>query len=230
LSIYAEALRSDAKTILIGKCRHIDEHGNACNSEMHRLPDHLALSTLDQLKIVSGWASNYACLIPKNLLSAIGGYDARLSLGEDYDLNVRLLDAGAVFLPIERVTYQVRIHDGPKLTTSVSRERYEGMCGVFRRAWISRKASFVLPENRESKVRFARWVWSMGRTCYRAGMRETGDQFICLAVEIVGNDARNGSALVRAAYSFLEPHLVERLVELLKVPTIYVGHLKRWLK
>jgi glycosyltransferase involved in cell wall biosynthesis len=226
LGLYADASSSSMTTILIGKCRHIDKHGTLVRSDMYRLPRHLAFSPLRDLQIIGAWASNCACLIPKKLLSGIGGYDTRLSLGEDYDVNLRLLDVGAVFLPIEKVTYQVRIHDGPKLTRNVSRERYDGVCRLFRRAWLSRKAVFVLPENREVRVQFARWVWSTGRTCYRAGFRETGDNFIGLAVEIAGPQARNGSAVVRAAYSFVAPHLVEGLVELVKLPTTYLSRLK----
>jgi glycosyltransferase involved in cell wall biosynthesis len=232
LGFYAEALRSDTKTILIGKCRHIDEHGSPCRSDMHQLPNHLAFSPLHELQILSGWASNWACLIPKNLLKAIGGYNTRLSLGEDYDLNLRLLDAGAVFVPIEKVTYQFRVHDSPKLTRNVSGERYGSMCQLFRRAWVSRRDAFGLPENRESRVRLGRWVWSLGRTSYRAGLRDVGDQCIELAVEIAGNKARAGSALVRAAYSLLKPHLVERLAQILKAQTAYCGRLKgvvRWI-
>lgn len=229
---YAEASNSDTGTILIGRVRHIDGKGSTCISSMYTLPWCNVFEPVNDVTLISGWASNCACLIPKNLLTAIGGYDTRLSLGEDYDLNLRLLDAGALFVPIEKVTYQVRIHDGPKLTRNVSSERYESMCQLFRRAWVSRRDAFVLPENRESRVRLARWVWSLGRTSYRAGLRDVGDQCIALAVEIAGNEARAGSALVRAAYSLLKPHLVERLVQLLKAPTTYYGRLKgvvRWI-
>jgi hypothetical protein len=56
----------------------------------------------------------------------------------------------------------------------------------------------------------------MGRTCYRAEQSEIGDEFISLAREIAGRDARNGTPVVRALYNILRPRDVERTIQMLK--------------
>ncbi len=213
---YSTVAKGDQETIFLGLARCIDEGGAACESMIYKRPSSWRSSEVPATRILSAWASNCACLIPKELILKAGGYDENLSLGEDYDLNFRMLMAGGKFQLIDEHVYDVRLHFGPKLTRNVSGERYSAMCSLFRRTWRTFREEFSLPDNCEDRVRLAQWCWSMGRTCYRAEEPEAGDEFVSLAREIAGRDARNGTPVVRALYNFLRPRDVERASEMIK--------------
>jgi len=214
LNQYEHTFDDKMRTVLVGKCRTIDDNGKLTFGGVYRIPNRFDFKRLDELQIVSAWAPNYGSFFPKSLLAAINCYDERLYIGEDYDLNVRIIDNGGVFFPIASYTYRVRVHDGPRLTRRISREGYYNCLEVFRSAWEKHRVNFQLKHNEESRIRFAQWVWSMGRSAYRAGETEVGNRFIHLALEIAGKEAWNGSRVVRFMYQYLAPSSVERLVSL----------------
>lgn len=54
-----------------------------------------------------------APLYPRSWLDAVGGFDERLSTGEDWNLHVRLAAAGAIFRHWPGAVHEYRIHDAP---------------------------------------------------------------------------------------------------------------------
>ena len=212
---YGHLSDADPLEIRIGHRRLIDEEGNPIQDDP-KIAGFDRGRVLSAVDILSVWAPNWACLIPKSLLVAAGGYDEGISLGEDYDLNLRMLRCGARFRHIGDLTYQLRVHGGQKLTRSVPRQRYERMFHVFQAAWNVYETDFRNLENYLQRVRFAQWVWSVGRVCFRAKFPDLGYRYVELATRISGLEARNGSVPVLFAYLFFPPYLVERSVEFFK--------------
>jgi len=213
---YGDASETDSIEIRMGHRRLIDEGGRAIGTEDSSIAGFERGRVLHAADILSVWASNWACLIPKQLILAAGGYDERLSLGEDYDLNLRMLRCGARFRHIGETTYQLRVHGEQKLTRNAPAWRYEQMYHNFRAAWNAYEADFCKAGNRPQRVRLAQWVWSVARTCFRADFRDVGNRYIELATQIAGSEARHGSVPVLLAYRLFSPYPVERSLEFVK--------------
>ena len=152
LAAYAASLLHERNYCLLGKCRTINDDGQAIETEKYRLPSVDFGRPLTGLEVISAWPSNWACLLSRELVERAGGYNCELSLGEDYDLNVRLINSGAVFLPLNDFTYQVRLHAMDRLTVRRSREQYDRLVDVFRRTWNSRRIEFMLRDNRQLRL------------------------------------------------------------------------------
>ena len=183
----------DLNRILVGRCNTIDMHGYLTGLNTYDLSEYPLHEKFSNLQVVAEFAQNWGCLIPRHLLLQIGGYNETISLSEDYDVNLRLLDAGAEFCQISSYVYQARIHHDGRLSKNLSAERYHCVAELFERAWVRWKKQFWLPENQKWRVIFARRVWSTGRTAYRARERHCGDRFTSLAFDIAGRRARVGS-------------------------------------
>jgi glycosyltransferase involved in cell wall biosynthesis len=206
----------DLNRILVGRCNTIDMYGylTGLNTyDVSELPSH---EKFPNLQVVAEFAQNWGCLIPRHLLLQIGGYNETISLSEDYDVNLRLLDVGAEFRPISPCVYQARIHHDGRLSNNFSAERYHRVAELFERAWIRWKEQFWLPENQKWKVIFARRIWSTGRIAYRARERDCGNRFTRIAFEIAGRRAWVGSLAMRTLYQMLPPYEAELASEGLK--------------
>ena len=205
----------DLNRVLVGRCNTIDMHGCLTGLNTYDVSE-CPHENFSNLQVVAEFAQNWGCLIPRHLLLQIGGYNETISLGEDYDVNLRLLDAGAEFRPISPYVYQARIHQDGRLSNNFSAERYYRVAELFERAWIRRKEQFWLPGNQKWRVIFARRVWSTGRIAYRARERDCGDRFTRIAFEIAGRRAWVGSLTMRTLYQMLPPYEAELAMEGLK--------------
>jgi len=77
---YGDLSQLDALEIRMGGRRFIDEAGTPKEAPAIQCFERgRALSAVDVLSV---WAPNWACLIPKTLLAAAGGYNERIFLGE----------------------------------------------------------------------------------------------------------------------------------------------------
>jgi glycosyltransferase involved in cell wall biosynthesis len=206
----------DQNTILVGRCRTIDMHGYPTDLNMYGISELPSQGKFSSVQVVAEFAQTWGCLIPRDLLLRVGGYNEAISLAEDYDVNLRLLVAGAEFCAISQYVYQVRIHHDGRLSNSFSAERYHCVAELFERAWNRWKEQFWLPENQKWRVIFARRVWSTGRIAYRARERDCGNRFTRLAFEIAGRSARVGSLTMRTLYQMLPPYEAELASEGLK--------------
>jgi glycosyltransferase involved in cell wall biosynthesis len=206
----------DLNRVLVGRCNTIDMHGYLTDLNTYDVSDCPSHGKFSNLQVVAEFAQNWGCLIPRQLLMQIGGYNETISLGEDYDVNLRLLDAGAEFRPIYPYVYQARIHHDSRLSNNFSAERYHRVAELFERAWIRWKEQFWLPENQKWRVIFARRVWSTGRIAYRARERDCGNRFTRIAFEIAGRRAWVGSLTMRTLYQMLPPYEAELASEGLK--------------
>lgn len=216
LEEYRRQLRGDPRVILIGKAEVIDEHGHRRSSRNYAQPIPVANDELKAHEVLASWAANWACLIPRSLFEEAGGYDPRVGLGEDYDLNSRMLSKGARYRRILGVTYQVREHPQVRESKVHSEERLARLHEVFTRVVESHQASFASVEAATSRIKLARWIWSLGRVSARTGHLRLARDYFNLALSVAGRSAYTGSSFSRLLYHFLDPIEVERLLSSLK--------------
>ena len=206
----------DLNRILVGRCNTIDMHGYLTGLNTYEFSEVPLYGKFTNLQVVAEFAQNWGCLIPRQLLLQVGGYNETIDLGEDYDVNLRLLNAGAEFCSISPYVYHARIHHDGRLSNNFSAERYHRVAELFERAWISWKEQFLLPENQKWRVIFARRIWSTGRIAYRARERDCGNRFTKIAFEIAERRAWVGSMAMRTLYQMLPPYEAELAAEGLK--------------
>lgn len=88
---------------------HVRVHGNR-----RRIVRHTPVPSRDHCAhIIMRNILPAAPLYPRSWLEAVGGFDERLSTGEDWNLHVRLAAAGAVFRHWPGVMHEYRIHNAP---------------------------------------------------------------------------------------------------------------------
>ena len=191
-------------------------HGCLTGLNTYEISELPSRERFSNLQVVAEFAQNWGCLMPRRLLLQIGGYNETISLSEDYDATLRLLDEGAEFRSISQYVYQARVHHDSRLSNNFSAERYHRVAELFERAWIRWKEQFWLPENQKWRVIFARRVWSTGRIAYRARERDRGNRFTRIAFEIAGRRAWVGSLAMRTLYQMLPPYEAELASEGLK--------------
>jgi glycosyltransferase involved in cell wall biosynthesis len=206
----------DQNTILVGRCKTIDVHGYLNDSNTYEISELRSQGKFSSVQVVAEFAQTWGCLIPRDLLLRVGGYNEAICLSEDYDVNLRLLETSAEFRPISSYVYQTRIHHDGRLSNHFSAERYHCVAGLFEGAWIRWKEQFWLPENQKWRVIFARRIWSTGRIAYRARERDCGNRFTRTAFEIAGRRAWVGSPAMRTLYQLLPPYEAELASEGLK--------------
>jgi glycosyltransferase involved in cell wall biosynthesis len=99
------------------------------------------------------------CLIRRSALDKVGAFDAEMSLGEDWDLNIRLARAGNLAL-VDRVVLSWRRHPGSLLSTS-RRARWSHL--IVRRRTV--RSALNSPEQRRAALDIMR---AESRSCWSA--------------------------------------------------------------
>jgi hypothetical protein len=122
-------------------------HGYLTGLNTYDVSDSPSHEKFLNLQIVAEFVQNCGCLIPKHLLLQICGYNETISLGEDYHVNLSLLDAGAEFLPISPYVYQARIHLDGRLSNNFSAKRYHRVAELFERAGCAGKSILATRES-----------------------------------------------------------------------------------
>jgi len=135
-------------TILVSRTHTIDMRGCFTDLNTYELSEYPSHGNFPKLQIVAELNRNVGCLIPRCLLLRIRCYDETISLGEDYDVNLRLLDAGAEFCPVSGNLYQARIHQEDRLSKNISTERYHRVADIFEERGSAGKSSFGYPRIR----------------------------------------------------------------------------------
>jgi glycosyltransferase involved in cell wall biosynthesis len=114
--------------------------------------------------------------IPRNVLTAVGGYDERLLYGEDYELWVRIVGTrrNAVRVPGNLAVHRTR----PSSLTSDVRRFYEGICQVY--ATIAQEHDLEPAEHAVALKRLDWWRREVARldepspaVQFRTGARRT---------------------------------------------------------
>lgn len=148
-------------------------------------------------------------LYPRSAFDSVGGFHNDIVFGEDYDFNARLAIQGKQFYFFDGVVCRKRIHNGPRLSRGVAREKYARLLVSIRKNWEN--AHFAFQEKELAVIKHANWVFSLGRSCYRAGYPDIGDEFIDFSERIGGVRARTGSPFAKAMYRIFSPRAYEKM-------------------
>lgn len=113
---------------------------------------------LEDLEVKGSFQTHATLVAPTDVVREIGGFDEALRGSEHDDFFLRLNEVSSI-QGVDRVTYTITAHDGPRLSKAV-RERAEGM----RRTVEKHQSTFE-----KHPKRYAAYLASMGITFLRAG-------------------------------------------------------------
>jgi len=147
-------------------------------------------------------------LFPIEAVRDIGGYDGRLTAGQETNLHFRLALAGWRFIPQDVCTYFRRLHDEPARISNRQKSLTDITTNL--ENWLEPIAdddSGVMKDIRASRyVFFARW-------CLQRGQRAEAKALFALARQAAPHDhLRLQTKNYRLLYKVLGPMLAEKLI------------------
>jgi glycosyltransferase involved in cell wall biosynthesis len=172
---------------------------------------------IEKAAVLAQTIPNWLCLYPTHALRSVGGYRPGLQLGEDYDLNAKLVSSGLDFIATGTKVINMRVHTNARLTSAVNRNAYAERFLMYSDQIIANRRLLEDPNALRYKILLARTLWACGRASYRVGFDELGDNYINLAKKLAQHNAESGSILARSLYRFMSPRSVERCLSIIKV-------------
>lgn len=100
---------------------NFEQYFSSGASKIVRLPENVSLQQLLRGSVLGGASM---CLCSKDVLSRIGGFDTKFKSGQDWDLWVRLRQAGDIVV-CNDVLVKYQAHDGLRITNNM-RSQYLG--------------------------------------------------------------------------------------------------------
>jgi glycosyltransferase involved in cell wall biosynthesis len=200
-------------TALFGFAVHVDETG-APLAYRAPSPDEGPVS----VEWVIGNLINTASPLYRRVdVDALGGFDATLAAGQEYDLNVRLAITGLRFVYRNLPTYRFRQHDQP------SRVSMQRAADVFPVRIASTRRHIRLAEERFGvplppglRRAFAHHLWGLGRGALRGDADAVAEQCFAGARSLYPEDPIPGSRQYRLATRAFSPSRIERLSRTLR--------------
>ncbi len=153
-------------------------------------------------------------LFPAEALQACGGFDPRFSLGEDKELAVRLSGIGYAFVRVPVTVYEVRHHEGERLSRDYGAAGYRELLALHRHLQDLLKLSAAAGGT--EAIALARAAWAAGRNASREKLSDEAHDLFAFAEAIGGREAREGPAPLRALYALAAPYTAERILEFCK--------------
>lgn len=214
--LVAFAEQFEPSRIVVGLAETFDEKGSRSNDQMYLIPGYRPGRDIDPEAIIARVLSCILCLYPAEILRDSGGFQEEISFGEDYELNSRLALERRLFFATDCPVVRVRLHEDFRLSKNVQSSRYEMLLEVFKRRISESEEIFARPTSQNYRLKFAKWLWSLGRNAYRDGHWAVGDQYIQTARQLGGANAECGSVAARLAYRVMAPGQYERASMALK--------------
>ena len=102
-------------------------------------------------------------LFPANALRTCGGFNTKFSLGEDYELAMRLSRAGYTFVRVPVTVCEVREHAEDRLSRNYGASGYRRQQELFQHIWAGFNASTSDQLSVLEKRSLGRIIWTIGR-------------------------------------------------------------------
>ena len=145
-------------------------------------------------------------LYPTAVLRRVGGFDPTVSLMEDHEMALRILEAGYRFVRTDLIVYEVREHDGERLSRNLSAKDYSGLAGIYARA--ARRPAMSQAE----RTALGRLIWTSGRDAARAGYAREAATLFEIAQGVGGSAAWTGALPLKWLYRIVSPVAAERVL------------------
>ena len=150
-------------------------------------------------------------LFPRPALEAAGGFNEKLSIGEDYELAARLHVLKYVFVQEPIVAYVLCDHEGERLS------RNYGAAGLRKQiATFSAVRDVLVGASKDERISVGRAIWCLGREASRMELKPEAEQLFAMATAIATIQAHVGPLPLRLLYRGLPAYSSERMFEALK--------------
>jgi glycosyltransferase involved in cell wall biosynthesis len=147
-------------------------------------------------------------LFPRAALTEAGGFDERLTIGEDYVLAVRLHSLGYRFVQQPIAAYVVRDHGGERLSRGYGAAGFRNLLATYREALAV--LGLIGSDERRS---IGQALWVHGRNASREGFRAEAEALFALAAGLEARGVRVGPAPLQLLYRLVPPYVAEWLLE-----------------
>ncbi len=200
--------------IAFGDAQLIDQNGLPADGMTYGFAD-AAEGLISTATLLSRPMPAWSPLYPRSAIVTAGGFDERLRIGEDHELAVRIALQGHRFYRLPRVTYEVREHQGVRLSRQYGQEGYRALLDTFETIWaaLEKRVEPLAPDECEA---IGKYVWGLGRAAARERFKPECARLFSLAQLMAGPTAYNGPVAIRLAYRVMPPYWLERLAEVIK--------------
>lgn len=213
----AEALPADQRAIVYGDAVWMDANGNRLTHSFssprpRRAGEDPIAHILTQNPLTS------CPLHHKAYLREVGGFDERLSRGQEHDLHLRLVLSGVAFVHRAGPVYQHRQHDtGGRISDQAYSQRHplEGY-ETIQHHWQLIRERTGQPLSRPVRVALARRLWAYGRGVLREGHPEAAGRYFETARHLDSKRCVTGRFPYPALETLFGPRRAEQAMNALK--------------
>lgn len=151
-------------------------------------------------------------------LRAVGGFDATIPAGEDFDLSLRLHLSGARFVYEPGPSFVYRQHDeGTRVSTKRHvAEHFVARLDAYKRNISSARATLRDDLPQDLAEAFGRLIWGTGRFAARCGHSYEARRLFGYARQINGGSIPDPRVPYRSACCLMGAVLTERVLELIR--------------
>ena len=213
-ALLAEAQQLPKNQIPFGRAQAVAEDGEALAQPGYGYPAIRAGEAVSLRELLSGIMSPLLPLYPRAALMQAGGFDPRLSLGEDHHLAVRLHQAGYRFVASDTLVCLVTHHGETRLSRLPARLQAERTL----QQWEAVRAALG-PELRSGSPEatvLAQRIWIDARDAARGGAEEGASKLFAFARELSPAASAGAPLPLRSLYRLMPPVVAERWLETVK--------------
>jgi glycosyltransferase involved in cell wall biosynthesis len=188
----------------LGKPEFFGTNHNLADQEFEgHLSEHLILGTS-----MPAWLP----LFPRTLLKNIGGFNSDFYVSEDYEMCIRILAEGFRFHQFPTICYQLRKHDGARLSRELDAKSFDNIYRVMLSV-ESLVHSGVVPGKLEiNKNAISLRAWSLGRRAARRGLKTEANRLFMLSKYLNLSHAETKSQPVIVLGKLIGPYRTERML------------------
>jgi len=143
-------------------------------------------------------------LLPRERVVAAGGFNERLTIGEDQEFAVRLAKGGLQFRRIDELVYSVGDKASARVTRASPTTAYEAHLKA-----ITALAQLAATE--EERQSLGRLAWRLGRAASIDRLPSQAETFFAVARRHGGTGVQHGPRPLMALYGLFHPYRAERI-------------------
>lgn len=208
-------LPADQKAIVYGEAQWVDEAGQALSGYTIRGRQ----EGEDSIEhILSHCPLTSAPLHKKAYLDAIGGFDESLPKGQEFDLHLRLVLSGVLFVFFPGAVYQFRQYYSQGKISHLKLSKYGPLrfFDIFQQQQQLIVEKTGKPLSAAVKEILARRYWDYGRAMIREGFPQEATAYFEEATRLAGKAGISGHPLYRQLTKLAGPRLSEKILGLLR--------------
>lgn len=215
-ALLAAARQVPEAHIPFGDAAIVDEEGRSTDRRVYGFASY-APGPLERHTLLSGAMPCWLPLFRRSTLLDAGGFNERFSIGEDYELAIRLASLGHLFVHVPATVYELCDHGDDRLSRTLGAAGYRNLLHMFSTTWKALRENRRFAPTVQEREAMASFIWIQARDASREGLQDEASKLFALASEIGGIMAYDLAPLpLRLLYRLFDAYTAERLLELFK--------------